>query len=156
MMYIHSNNETVERINVSEIANTSALGDYSTAAVIMGKYKGLSLREIGSPWSSFNCIQFNYDDTLSVCSGSHQARNIWHFQTPAHDQEEVGIQSAEEALAGQDARILWISVQWRWPEAYFWKEGQSGEDLKKLGGVEMAESLAAVVEDLRSLILDTK
>jgi len=49
MMYIHSNNETVERINVCEIANTSALGDYSTAAVIMGKYKGLSLREIGSP-----------------------------------------------------------------------------------------------------------
>jgi len=39
-MYIHSNNETVERIDVSEIANTSALGDYSTAAVIGENTKG--------------------------------------------------------------------------------------------------------------------
>ena len=27
MMYIHSSNETVKRINVSKIANTSTLGD---------------------------------------------------------------------------------------------------------------------------------
>jgi len=27
MMYIHNNNETVKRINVSKIANTSTLGD---------------------------------------------------------------------------------------------------------------------------------
>jgi len=32
MMYIHNNNETVKRINVSKIANTSTLGDNSTAA----------------------------------------------------------------------------------------------------------------------------
>jgi len=32
MMYTHSNNETVKRINVSKIANTSTLGDNSTAA----------------------------------------------------------------------------------------------------------------------------
>jgi len=32
MMYIHSNNERVKRINVSKIANTSTLGDNSTAA----------------------------------------------------------------------------------------------------------------------------
>jgi len=32
MMYIHSNNETDKRINVSKIANTSTLGDNSTAA----------------------------------------------------------------------------------------------------------------------------
>jgi len=32
MMYIHSNNETVKRINVSKIANTSTLDDNSTAA----------------------------------------------------------------------------------------------------------------------------
>ena len=32
MMYIQSNNETVKRINVSKIANTSTLGDNSTAA----------------------------------------------------------------------------------------------------------------------------
>jgi len=32
MMYIHSNNETVKRINVSKIANTSTLSDNSTAA----------------------------------------------------------------------------------------------------------------------------
>jgi len=31
-MYIHNNNETVKRINVSKIANTSTLGDNSTAA----------------------------------------------------------------------------------------------------------------------------
>ena len=31
-MYIHSNNETVKRINVSKIAKTSTLGDNSTAA----------------------------------------------------------------------------------------------------------------------------
>ena len=31
-MYIHSNNETVKRINVSKIANTSTFGDNSTAA----------------------------------------------------------------------------------------------------------------------------
>ena len=31
-MYIHSNNETVKRINVSKIANTSTLSDNSTAA----------------------------------------------------------------------------------------------------------------------------
>jgi len=32
MMYIHSNNETDKRINVSKIANTSTVGDNSTAA----------------------------------------------------------------------------------------------------------------------------
>jgi len=32
MMYIHSNNETGKRINVSKIANTSTLSDNSTAA----------------------------------------------------------------------------------------------------------------------------
>ena len=32
MMYIHSNNETVKRINVSKIASTSTLSDNSTAA----------------------------------------------------------------------------------------------------------------------------
>ena len=32
MMYIHGNNETDKRINVSKIANTSTLGDNSTAA----------------------------------------------------------------------------------------------------------------------------
>jgi len=32
MMYTHSNNETVTRINVSKIADTSTLGDNSTAA----------------------------------------------------------------------------------------------------------------------------
>jgi len=31
MMYIHSNNETVKRINVSKIANTGTLSDNSTA-----------------------------------------------------------------------------------------------------------------------------
>ena len=31
-MYIHSNNETDKRINVSKIANTSTVGDNSTAA----------------------------------------------------------------------------------------------------------------------------
>jgi len=55
-MYIHSNNETVERINVSEIASTSALADYSTAAVIRRKYKGLSLREIVAVLIAYNLI----------------------------------------------------------------------------------------------------
>ena len=32
MMYTHSNNETVKRINVSKIANTNTQGDNSTAA----------------------------------------------------------------------------------------------------------------------------
>ena len=32
MMYIHSNNETDKRINVSKIANISTMGDNSTAA----------------------------------------------------------------------------------------------------------------------------
>ena len=32
MMYTHSNNETVKRINVSKIANTSILNDNSTVA----------------------------------------------------------------------------------------------------------------------------
>jgi len=32
MMHIHSNNETVKRVNVSKIANTSILSDNSTAA----------------------------------------------------------------------------------------------------------------------------
>jgi len=32
MMYIHSNNKTHKRINVSKIANTSTLDDNSTAA----------------------------------------------------------------------------------------------------------------------------
>jgi len=31
-MYIHSNNETDKRINVSKIANISTMGDNSTAA----------------------------------------------------------------------------------------------------------------------------
>ena len=31
MMYIHSSNETVKRINVSKIANTSTSADNSTA-----------------------------------------------------------------------------------------------------------------------------
>jgi len=39
----------------------------------------------------------------------------------------------------------------------FLKRGPKwGGSEKNWGGVEMAESLAAVVEDLRSLILDTK
>jgi len=32
MMYIHSNNETDKRINVSKIANISTVGDNSAAA----------------------------------------------------------------------------------------------------------------------------
>jgi len=32
MIYIHSNNWTVKRVNISKIANTSTLGDNSTAA----------------------------------------------------------------------------------------------------------------------------
>ena len=32
MIYIHSNNLTVKRINVSKIANTNTQGDNSTAA----------------------------------------------------------------------------------------------------------------------------
>ena len=32
MMYVHSNNESDKRINISKIANTSTLGDNSTAA----------------------------------------------------------------------------------------------------------------------------
>ena len=32
MMYLHSNNETVKRINISKIANTSILDDNSNAA----------------------------------------------------------------------------------------------------------------------------
>ena len=32
MIYIHSNNETVKRTNVPKIANTSTMGDDSTAA----------------------------------------------------------------------------------------------------------------------------
>ena len=46
---------------------------------------------------------------------------------------EGGIQSAGEALAGQDARILWFSVTWT--GEMFLKKGHTGEDLKKLGGL---------------------
>jgi len=67
---------------------------------------------------------------------------------------EGGIQSAEEALAGQDAKILWISVALA--GGMFLKRGPKLGGCEKSGGrVEMAESLA-VMEDLRSLILDTK
>jgi len=44
---------------------------------------------------------------------------------------EGGIQSAEEALAGQDVRILWISVAQT--GGMFLKRGPKWEDLKKLG-----------------------
>jgi len=66
---------------------------------------------------------------------------------------EVGIQSAGEALAGQDARILWISVTRT--GGMFPKRGPKWGGSEKTGGFGMAESLA-VIEDLRSLILDTK
>jgi len=66
---------------------------------------------------------------------------------------EDGIQSAEEALAGQDARILWISVSLT--GGMFLKRGPNWGGSEKTGGFGMAESLA-VMEDLRSLIFDTK
>jgi len=66
---------------------------------------------------------------------------------------EGGIQSAGEALAGLDARFLWISVARI--GGMFLKRGPKWGGSEKTGGFEMAESLA-VMEDLRSLILDTK
>jgi len=60
----------------------------------------------------------------------------------------------EEVLAGQDVRILWISVALT--GGMFLKRGPKCGGSKKTGGeVEMVESLA-VMEDLRSLILNTK
>jgi len=61
---------------------------------------------------------------------------------------EGGIQSAGEALAGQDARILWTG-------GMFLKRGPKWGGSEKTGRFGIAESLA-VMEDLRSLILDTK
>ena len=66
---------------------------------------------------------------------------------------EGGIQSGGEALAGQDARILWISVTRT--GGMFLKRGPKWGGSEKTGRFGMAESLA-VMEDLRSLILDTK
>jgi len=66
---------------------------------------------------------------------------------------EGGIESAGEALAGQDARILWISVART--GGMFLKRGRKWKGSEKTGGFGMAESLA-VMEDLRSIILDTK
>jgi len=66
---------------------------------------------------------------------------------------EGGIQSAGEALAGLDARFLWISVART--GGMFLKRGPKWGGSEKTGGFGMAESLA-VMEDLRSLILDTK
>ena len=66
---------------------------------------------------------------------------------------EGGIQSAGEALAGQDARILWISVTRT--GGMFLKRGPKWGGSEKTGRFGMAESVA-VMEDLRSLILDTK
>ena len=59
---------------------------------------------------------------------------------------EGGIQSAEEALAGQDARILWISVALT--GGMFLKRGSKwGASILKTGGGETADSLA-ITEDL--------
>jgi len=66
---------------------------------------------------------------------------------------EGGILSAEEALAGQDVRILWISVVLT--GGMFLKRGPEWGGSEKNWGPEMADSLA-VIDDLRSLILDTK
>ena len=46
---------------------------------------------------------------------------------------EGGIQSVEEALAGQDVRILWISVVLT--GGMFLKRGPEWVDLKKIGGL---------------------
>jgi len=66
---------------------------------------------------------------------------------------EGRMQLAEEALAGEDARILWISVALT--GGMFLKKGPKWGGSEKNWGFEMAESLA-VMDDLRSLIKDTK
>jgi len=64
MMYIHSNNETVKRINVSKIANTSILNDNSTAA-------GCSSRLITV------LVQHAHDKSRSLSSFRYEGFVMW-------------------------------------------------------------------------------
>ena len=132
MMYIHSNNETVKSINVSNMANTSTLSDNSTAAgcnththPFNGPFSGTTGEPVPKGKTNLDFTeardsewQWNQLDHMQVCTllqtDNHTSTPPLCFLTgrmpflPPNQQ----CQSTEGTAAGCNSRLITVTIRY--------------------------------------------